>query len=270
MLVGWEEVEHPVDRLGRVDGVDRREHEVAGLGRRESRVDGLLVAHLADQDHVRILAQDASQGPVEGLRVGADLTLVDDRALVPVEELDRVLDRHDVARPGLVDLVDDRRERRRLAGAGRPRQQDDAPLLVGQLADHRREREVLDRPDRLGDRPRDDRHDAALAEGVDPKPTDTVDLVGEVDFRLVVELGEAALVVENRVERGLGLRDAEHLPAAHVDVGVAERAELAVDPGERRSADFDVEVRSFAGYQLAECLVDVEHVAPIGVGRRVT
>src|SRR3954451_5277954 len=41
-----------VERLGRVQGVDGREHEVAGLGRREGGADGLLVAHLADQDHV--------------------------------------------------------------------------------------------------------------------------------------------------------------------------------------------------------------------------
>ena len=62
VLVGREEVEHAVDRLGRVDGVDRREHEVAGLGRGQRRLDGLLVAHLADQDHVGVLAQHPAAG----------------------------------------------------------------------------------------------------------------------------------------------------------------------------------------------------------------
>ena len=53
----------------------------------------------------------------EGRRVGADLALVDDAVLVLVEELDRVFDRDDVIRPGPVDLVDQRREGRRLARA---------------------------------------------------------------------------------------------------------------------------------------------------------
>ena len=52
-----------------VDGVDGGEDEVAGLGRRERGVDRLLVAHLADEDHVRVLAQDAAQGLLERRRV---------------------------------------------------------------------------------------------------------------------------------------------------------------------------------------------------------
>ena len=58
--------------------------------------DGLLVAHLADEDHVRVLTQDAAQRAYD-VGVLADLALVDHRALVLVQELDRVLDRHDVA-----------------------------------------------------------------------------------------------------------------------------------------------------------------------------
>ena len=34
-------------------------------------LDGLLVAHLADQDHVRVLAQDAAQRALEGRGVHA-------------------------------------------------------------------------------------------------------------------------------------------------------------------------------------------------------
>ena len=71
-------------------------HEVAGLGGGQRGVDRLLVAHLADQDHVRVLAQDAAQRALERRGVLADLALVDERALVAVQELDRVLDRDDV------------------------------------------------------------------------------------------------------------------------------------------------------------------------------
>ena len=79
LLVRREEVDDAVDGLGGVDGVDRREHEVAGLGGGQRRAHGLLVAHLADQDHVRVLAQDAPQGALERRGVDPDLALVDDR-----------------------------------------------------------------------------------------------------------------------------------------------------------------------------------------------
>ena len=58
--------------------------------------DRLEVAHLADQDHVGVLAQRGLQRLAEALRVGAELALVDQAFLVAVQELDRVLDRHDV------------------------------------------------------------------------------------------------------------------------------------------------------------------------------
>ena len=57
-----------------------------------------MVAHLADQDDVGILAQRAAQRVRERLRVDRDLALVDDRVVVAVQVLDRVLDRHDVRR----------------------------------------------------------------------------------------------------------------------------------------------------------------------------
>src|SRR5215467_5459018 len=50
----------------------------------------------------------------------------DDAALVLVQKLDRVLDREDVVGARLVDLVDHRGERRRLAGARRARDEDEA------------------------------------------------------------------------------------------------------------------------------------------------
>ena len=98
--VGREEVDDPVDRLGGVQGVDGGEDEVAGLGSGQRRPDGLLVAHLADQDHVGVLAQDAAHRPGEAFGVGADFALVDDRVFVFVQVLDRVLEGDDVVRTG--------------------------------------------------------------------------------------------------------------------------------------------------------------------------
>ncbi len=82
LLLGREDVDDPVDRLRRRLRVQGREDEVAGLGRGQRGGDRLEVAHLADQDHVGVLAQRGPQPEREVRRVRADLTLVDDRAFV--------------------------------------------------------------------------------------------------------------------------------------------------------------------------------------------
>ena len=56
------------------------------------------------------------------------LALVDRGFLVQVQEFDRVFDRHDVLGARLVDQVDDRRQRRRLARARRAGHEHDAVL----------------------------------------------------------------------------------------------------------------------------------------------
>jgi hypothetical protein len=98
-----EHVDDPVDRLGGRARVQRAEHEVARLGGRQRQADGLEVAHFADQDVVRVLAQRAAQRVGERQRVRSQLALVDQALLRLVHELDRVLDRQDV--PVLVVLT---------------------------------------------------------------------------------------------------------------------------------------------------------------------
>ena len=136
LLLGREDVDDPVHGLRRGLGVQGGEDEVAGLGRGQRGGDRLQVAHLADQDHVGVLAQRRTQTEREVGRIGADLALVDDRALVLVQELDRVLDREDVVLVLGVDHVEHRRQRRRLARAGRAGDQHEAARLGGQLAQH--------------------------------------------------------------------------------------------------------------------------------------
>ena len=78
LLLGREDVDDAVDRLRRALGVQRREDEVAGLGRGQRGRDRLEVAHLADEDHVGVLAERGAQALGERRRVLADLALVDD------------------------------------------------------------------------------------------------------------------------------------------------------------------------------------------------
>jgi hypothetical protein len=67
-----------------------------------------LGANLADQDHVRRLAQGVLQGFRVGRGVHTHFTLVDDAVLVLVHELHRVFDGDDVAGGVAVAEIDQR------------------------------------------------------------------------------------------------------------------------------------------------------------------
>jgi len=55
LLMGGEDGEDAVDGLRRIGGVERREDEMPRLRGEERRVDGLVIAHLADEDDVGAL-----------------------------------------------------------------------------------------------------------------------------------------------------------------------------------------------------------------------
>ena len=167
LLRGRKELDHPADGLGGVDRVQGREDEVARLGRLQRGLRGLGVAELADQDRVRVLAEHAAERLAEALGVEADLTLVDDRAPVRVEDLDRVLDRDDVLVPRPVDVVDHRRERRRLSRAGGAGDEDQAPVLVREPGDAGRHAQLLEARDVARDDAERERDRAPLAVDVD-------------------------------------------------------------------------------------------------------
>ena len=67
-----------------------------------------------------------------------------------MEDLDRVLDRHDVLPPRAIDLVEHRRERRRLARAGGAGDEDEAALLAREPRDPGRKVEVVEARDLVG------------------------------------------------------------------------------------------------------------------------
>ena len=165
-----EELDHPADRLGGVDGVKRREHEVSRLRGLQGGLRSLGVAKLADQDHVRVLAKRTPERLCEVARVETDLALVDDARVVAVQDLDRVLDRDDVLLPRPVDVVDDRCERRRLSRPRCARDEHEPAMLLGKPADAVRKVEHLEVGDVLRNDAECDGDVAALPEGVDPEP----------------------------------------------------------------------------------------------------
>jgi hypothetical protein len=236
--------------------VKGREHEVPRLGCRQGGGDRLEVPHLADEDHVRVLAQSGLQAEREALRVAADLALVHDAALVPVQELDRVLDREDVLLAALVDLVDHRRQGGRLARAGGTRHQHEAARLLDEVVYRRRQPQLVDALDLGRDEAEGGPDRRALHVSVDSEAAVRGHRVREVD--LPVLLQPLALVVRQdpvdqvpRVLRG-------ERPVA------LERAELTADAYHRRGPDGHVQVGRLELDGLLEALCEIDfHLAPI-------
>jgi hypothetical protein len=184
-----EHVDDAVDRLGGRARVQRREHEVTGLRRRHREANRLEVAHFTDQDVIGIFAQRRAQRVRERQRVRAELALVDQALLRLVQELDRVLDREDVAEFVLVDVVHHRRECRRLARAGRSRDEDQPAWAVGEVGEDLRRIELLERKHLRRNRPERRRGAAMLVERIDPEAGEVRHREAEVAFEeLLVHL----------------------------------------------------------------------------------
>jgi hypothetical protein len=91
--------------------VQRGERQVARFSDSQCRFNRFEVAHFADQHDVRILTQSGSQRGGKSVSVGVDFALVDQTALVVVQETRSVFDRQNVFVTIAIDLVDHRRER---------------------------------------------------------------------------------------------------------------------------------------------------------------
>ncbi len=254
-----EELDEAADGLRGVDRVHGREDEVARLGSLEGGLRGFLVAELADEDHVGVLAQDAPESLEIRLGVEPDFALVDDAAPVVVHELDRVLDRDDVLLPAAVDRVDHRREGRRLTRAGRAGHEDEPAVLLGEAAHPVRKAELREARDLLRDEAEGERDRAALAIAVHAEAAQALGEVRRVELARGIEmltLGGSPLGHER--EHGL-------------EVGLGQEAFLhgsqsPVDTGHRRRSDLQVHVAAAELDQTCEKAVQV-HGRPAPIGR---
>ena len=102
--------------------------------------------------------------------------------MVAVDDLDRILDRHDVLAASAIDVVDHGRERRRLARAGRARDEDEPAVLLGQAPDAGREGEIAEVGNLAWDHPEGDRDRAPLPEAVDAEARQAGRRVGTVEL----------------------------------------------------------------------------------------
>ena len=77
--------------------MDRSKHQVAGFGRSNSSLKGLIVPHFTHEHDVGVFPHQGPQGLVEGQTVDANFTLVDVGLVVLEQVFDGVLDGDDVA-----------------------------------------------------------------------------------------------------------------------------------------------------------------------------
>src|SRR5437868_9726492 len=97
------------------------------------------------------------------------LPLMNCRILVAVQEIDRILDRDDVIKLRFVNQIDNRRERRALAAAGRTSDQHDTVLHLDNLAQLLRQTKVFEARRARRNHAHYDRVGSALLENVDSK-----------------------------------------------------------------------------------------------------
>jgi hypothetical protein len=121
-----------------------------------------------------------------------------------VDELDRVLERQDVAAGVAVAVVDHRRERGRLARPCRADHQDQPVALHDQLLEHLGHAQALDIRHIGVDVAQHQRRLAALHEGVAAKAADTAVGQREIDLAGLLELLEL-LVAEDLPDRPFGV-----------------------------------------------------------------
>ncbi|MNW65091.1 hypothetical protein D3C74_434370 [compost metagenome] len=110
-----------------------------GFGRRDRRPDRFRIAHLPDQNNIRVLAKRCPEAAVKRYRIQSHLTLIDDRLIMAMQIFDRVLQRHDMLTLRMVDMVYQRGQSRRFPASGWAGNEKQALRLLGQLQQHGRE-----------------------------------------------------------------------------------------------------------------------------------
>ena len=160
LTVRWKQLHESGHRVDCTHRRHAREHEVPGLGGLQRSPRGVVVGEATHHHDVGVLAQRLNETRVRARCVGTDLALVDDGALVGMEHLDGVLDRHDVALAAAVDMVHHRGERGRLPGRRQPRHEHETTLLTGESHDRVRQEQGVEARD-AGEHPAQHQPDPA-------------------------------------------------------------------------------------------------------------
>ena len=135
LRAAFKHTDDALQRVGNIRRVHRGQHEMAGFRRRQRGGNRLVIAHFADDNHVRVLPQDVDQRAVERAHVGQHLLLHHDGVLVGVDKFNRVFNRDNFAAALVVDEVNEIIQRRRLARAGGAGNENQAVRLARQVVE---------------------------------------------------------------------------------------------------------------------------------------
>ena len=113
----------------------RGQDQMPGVRRAHRGRETDVIAHFADHDDVRVLAQNVYERVMKGQRIQADFALFDDRLVVFKNVFNRVFERDDVLFEIVVDVLDHGRERGGFAAAGGTGHQHDAARRFRDLLD---------------------------------------------------------------------------------------------------------------------------------------
>ena len=187
LLVRWEDVNHTVDGLSRIVGVEGAKNEQTGFSSSQRKGDRFEIAHLANQHDVGVFPQRRLQPGRKVDRMLRDFALGDDAFLVRMDEFDRFFHGHDVPGEVCVDVVHQGRQRGALAGTRRAGDEDKAAAQVAEFFDHRRQGQFLERGNARRDQAEDRAEAVHLFEVVAAEAAVLIHLVGEVEIAFVLE-----------------------------------------------------------------------------------
>ena len=150
------------------------------LRSRNRRTDGLQIPHLSDQNHIRIFSKCRAQRIRIRIGVNPDLSLVDNREMVPVGKFDRILQRQDMLLQVVVDQIDDRSKRRRFTASGRPGHQDQSSGMLVKINDRIRNAQALRRRHLSRHHTEDNGNRSSLPEQIYAEPARSRDRISHI------------------------------------------------------------------------------------------
>ena len=126
-------------------------NKVASFSDSDGGLNGLKIAHLADENDIRVFTEDATQGGGEAKGVIVNFALSDDRALRAMGKLNRVFDGNNVGRLFAIDFVNESGESGGFTGTGRTGDENEATRKVSKSLDDGGHAEVVDVFNLVGD-----------------------------------------------------------------------------------------------------------------------
>ena len=167
---------------------------MARIGIVECMLHGHLVADFADHDDVGCLAHRVAQCLVKRQGVESDLALVDHTLFVGVQELDRILNRQDVAWHLRIAVIKHGGQGGRFARTRGAHDQNEPALEQDQLLQNRWHFQVGNRGNAAFDIAHHHADFAPLHEYVEPEAPEVWHADGQVAFELGFELAHLRLV----------------------------------------------------------------------------